>query len=97
MIISYSHTHDMDGPNISSIYVPLDFDTTIGKNTLAGAVSKLVERDSTTNTALITGCSSFPNPLAKMRLHWVGPEKRTEDTLFESLTTLVLGKLLKCL
>ena len=97
MIISYSHTHGMDGPNISSIYVPLDFDTTIGKNTLAGAVSKLVETESTTNTAFNTECSSFPNPLAKMRLHWIGAEKRTEDILFESLTTLVLGKLLKCL
>ena len=97
MIISYSHTHDMDGPNISSIYVPLDFDTTIGKNTLAGAVSKLVERESTTNTVLNTECSSFPNPLVKMRLHWVGQEKKTEDTLFESLTTLVLGKLLECM
>ena len=97
MIISYSHTHDMDGPNISSIYVPLDFDTTIGKNTLAGAVSKLAEREYIANTVLNAGCSSFPNPFAKMRLHWIGPEKRTEDTLFESLTTLVLGKLLKCL
>ena len=97
MIISYSHTHDMDGPNISSIYVPLDFDTTIGQNTLTGAVSKLVERKPTTNTVFNIGCSSFPNPFAKMRLHWIGAEKRTEDILFESLTTLVLGKLLECM
>ena len=71
--------------------------TTIGKNNLAGAVSKLVERESTSNTASDIGCSSFPNPLAKMRLHWIGQEKSTDDTLFESLTTLVLGKLLLCL
>ena len=87
----------LDGPNISSIYVPLDFDTTIGKNTLAGAVSKLVERKFQVDNVLNVGCSSFPNPFAKMRLHWIGAEKRTEDILFESLTTLVLGKLLKCL
>ena len=97
MIISYSHTHDMDGPNISSIYVPLDFDTTIGKNTLAGAVSKLVERESITNTVLNVGCSSFPNPFAKISLQWIGQEKRPDDTLFGFLITLVLGKLLKCL
>ena len=89
----FCHIHGMDGLNISLIQSCI----TIGKNTLAGAVSKLVKREPVTNFAASDiGCTSFPNPLAKMSLHWIGQEKRSEDTLFESLTTLVLGKLLEC-
>ena len=87
----------MNGPYISSKYAPLHLiliqnSVTVGKNTLAGAISNLVSRKSTSNTASNLGCSSFPNPLAKMSLHWIGEEKSSEDNLFESLTTLVLGK-----
>ena len=71
--------------------------TTIGQNNLAGAVSKLVERKTSIKDDLHAGCSSFPNPFAKMRLHWIGQEKRSEENLFESITTLVLGTLLECL
>ena len=90
----------MNGPYTSSKYAPLHLiliqnSITIGKNTLAGAVSNLISRKFTSNIDISSGCSSFPNPLAKMSLHWIGEEKSSEDNLFESLTTLVLGKCFK--